>query len=141
MKPMNALIVATAGGLATFAVQNAYFPPQAHAATFVVPNGSDWRRQMLEKDPGAGVVERTLARLTDNLGLTPDQATKVRPLLLQRHERVLALLLTAPPSLTRDEFLARRVQITAQMHEQISAMLTPDQRQLAAELRARPARL
>ena len=141
MKPINALIVAMAGGVVTFAAQNAYFPPQAHAATFVVPNGSDWRRQMLEKDPGSGVVEQTLARLTDNLGLTPDQATKVRPLLQQRHERVLALLLTAPSSLTREEFLAMRARITVEMHRQMSAMLTPDQRELAAELRPRPARL
>jgi Spy/CpxP family protein refolding chaperone len=140
MKPINAFIVALAGGVATFAAQNAYFPPQAHAAAFVVPKGSDWRRQMLENDPGSGVVERTLSRLTDNLGLTADQSAKVRPLLQQRHERVLALLLTAPPSLTRGEFVAKRGEITAEMHQQISAVLTPDQRELVAELRARPAR-
>ena len=111
-------------------------PPQAQAAAFVVPKGSDWRRQMLEDDPGSGAVDRTLSRLTDHLGLTADQATKVRPLLQQRHERVLALLLTAPPSLTRDQFVAQRRQITAEMHQQIGALLTHDQRELAAEMRS-----
>jgi hypothetical protein len=136
MKPINALIVAMVGGAATFAAQNAYFPPQAHAATFVVPKGSDWRRQMLDHDPGSGVVERTLSRLTDNLELTADQAAKVRPLLQERHDRVLALLLTAPPSLTRDEFVVERRQITNEMHAQIDALLTNNQRELAGELRA-----
>ncbi|MEA3081600.1 MAG: hypothetical protein QOD54_1268 [Sphingomonadales bacterium] len=141
MKPINALIVAMAGGVATLAAQNAYFPPQAHAAAFVVPKGSDWRRQMLEDDPGSGAVDSTLSRLADHLELTADQATKVRPLLQQRHERVLALLLTAPPSLTRDQFVAQRRQINAEMHQQIGALLTPDQRLLVAELRTQPARL
>jgi hypothetical protein len=136
MKPINALIVAMAGGLAAFAAQNAYFPPQAHAAAFAVPKGSDWRRQMLDDDPGSGAVDRTLSRLTDHLGLTADQATKVRPLLQRRHERVLALLLTAPPSLTREQFVAQRRQITAEMHQQIGALLTPDQRELATEMRS-----
>jgi hypothetical protein len=136
MKPITALILAMLGGGATFAVQDAYFPPQAHAAAFVVPNGSDWRRQMLADDPGSGAVDRTLSRLTDHLGLTADQATKVRPLLQQRHERVLALLLTAPPSLTRDQFVTQRRQITAEMHQQIGALLTRDQRELATEMRS-----
>ena len=137
MKPINALFVAIVGGVAAFAVQNAYFPPQAQAAAFAVPKGSDWRRQMLEDDPGVSAVDGTLSRLTDHLGLTADQAAKVRPLLQQRHERVLALLLTAPPSLTRDQFLAERHQISAEMHRQIDTLLTPDQRELAMELRSR----
>ena len=136
MKPINALIVAMAGGVAAFAAQNTYFPPQAHAAAFVVPNGSDWRQQMLADDPASGAVDRTLSRLTDHLGLTADQATKVRPLLQRRHERVLALLLTAPPSLTRDQFLAQRHRISAEMHQQIGALLTHDQRELATEMRS-----
>jgi hypothetical protein len=136
MKTINALILAMIGGGAAFAVQDAYFPPQAHAAAFVVPKGSDWRQQMLADDPGSGAVDRTLSRLTDHLGLTADQTTKVRPLLQQRHERVLALLLTAPPSLTRDQFVAQRRQITAEMHQQIGALLTRDQRELATEMRS-----
>ena len=136
MKLINALFVAIVGGVAAFAIQNAYFPPQAQAAAFAVPKGSDWRRQMLEDDPGSSAVDRTLSRLTDHLGLTADQATKVRPLLQQRHERVLALLLTAPPSLTRDQFLAERHQISAEMHQQIDALLTRDQRELATEMRS-----
>ena len=140
MKPITALIVAIVGGVATFAAQNVYFPPQAQAAAFAVPKGSDWRRQMLDDDPGSGAVDHTLSRLTDHLGLTAGQAAKVRPLLQQRHERVLALLLTAPPSLTRDQFLAQRRQISAEMHRWIDALLTPDQRELVKQL-GTPARI
>jgi hypothetical protein len=136
MKSINALIVAMIGGGVTFAAQNAYFPPQARAATFAVPKGSDWRRQMLDHDPGSEVVERSLSRLTDNLELTADQVVKVRPLLQERHERVLALLLTAPPSLTRAEFVVQRRQITGEMQARVDALLTDNQRRLAAELHA-----
>jgi hypothetical protein len=135
MKPINALIVAILGGLATFAAQDAYFPPQAHAAAFVVPSGQDWRRQMLEHDPGSAVVDRMLSHLTAMLDLTGEQAEKIRPLLQQRHDRILALLLTAPPSLTRDQFVAIRRAVSARTHEQVDTLLTQDQLELAKELR------
>jgi hypothetical protein len=135
MKPINALIVAVLGGLATFAAQNAYFPPQAHAAAFVVPKGQDWRQQMLEHDPGSAVVDKMLSHMTADLDLTAEQADKIRPLLQQRHERILALLLTAPPSLTRDQFLATRRAVAARTREQIDTLLTKDQLELANDLR------
>jgi hypothetical protein len=135
MKPINALIVAVLGGLATFAVQNAYFPPQAHAAAFAVPSGQDWRRQMLEHDPGSAVVDKMLSRLTAKLDLSAEQADKIRPLLQQRHERILALLLTAPPSLTRDQFVATRRAVSARTRKQVDTLLTENQLELAKELR------
>jgi hypothetical protein len=134
MKPITALITAMLGGVATFVVQEAYFPPRAFAASFVVPNGPDWRRQMVERDSGSVMVDRTLARLTVKLDLTPDQANRIRPLLEQGHERIVALLLTAPQSLTRDQFMAERLQIKARTRAQLEVVLTPDQRELAEEL-------
>jgi hypothetical protein len=133
MKPINALIVAIIGGGATFAVQNVYFPPQARAAAYVVPKGSNWRRQMLAQDPGSSGVDRALSRLKDRLELTADQEARVRPLLQERHERVLALLLTAPSSLTREQFIAKRRQIAAQMRPRVWALLTAEQRQLDSD--------
>jgi hypothetical protein len=133
MKPINALIVAIVGGGATFAIQNVYFPPQARAAAYVVPKGSNWRQQMLAQDPGSSAVDRALSRLKDRLELTADQEAKVRPLLQERHQRVLALLLTAPPSLTRDQFIAKRREITAQMRPRVRALLTDEQRELDSE--------
>jgi Spy/CpxP family protein refolding chaperone len=133
MKPINALIVAITGGGAAFAVQSVYFPPQARAAAFVVPKGSDWRQQMLARDPGSSAVDQALSRLQNRLELTDDQQAQVRPLLQQRHERVLALLLTAPPSLTRDQFIAKRREISAEMHHRVSALLTAEQRELDTE--------
>jgi hypothetical protein len=134
MKPITALITAMLGGVATFVVQEAYFPPQAFAASFVVPDGPDWRQQMVARDPGSAAVDRSLARLTTKLDLTPDQANRIRPLLQQRHERIVALLLTAPPSMTRDQFMADRHQITTRTRGQVELVLTPDQRELAEEL-------
>lgn len=134
MKPITALITAMLGGVATFVVQEAYFPPHAFAASFVVPDGPDWRREMVARDPGSAGVDRTLARMTVKLDLTPDQANRIRPLLEQGHERVVALLLTAPPSLTRGQFMADRRQIKARTRAQLEVVLTPDQRELADEL-------
>jgi hypothetical protein len=136
MKPINAVIIALLGAVATFAVQNAYFPPQAHAAPFAVPNGPDWRQQILDRDPGSAAVDHALAHLEGTLVLTADQVKKARPLLEQRHQRILALLLTAPPTLTRQQFMADARHITAATHAKLDALLTDDQRVLAQELHA-----
>ena len=134
MKPITALITAMRGGVATFVVQEAYFPPHAFAASLAVPNGPDWRQQMVERDADSAAVDRALTRMTVKLDLTADQANRIRPLLEQGHERIVALLLTAPPTLTRDQFMADRSQIRARTREQLEVVLTPDQRELAEEL-------
>ena len=133
MKPINALVVAIVGGLVTFAAQNTFFPPRAYASAFVIPRGPDWREQMLERDPGAAAVDHALSHLTAKLVLSPDQVTKFRPLLEQRHQRILTLLLTAPPSLTRDQFLIERHEISARTRQQLNALLGADQLELVKE--------
>jgi hypothetical protein len=89
---------------------------------------------MLERDPGSAAVDRTLSRLTDRLQLSAEQANKARGLLQQRHELILTLLLTAPATMTRDQFVARRRQISARMHHELDAQLTNDQRLLEAQM-------
>jgi hypothetical protein len=138
MKPMNALIMSFTAGATAFAVQHYVFPAPLHAAGFVVPTNTDWRQQMIEGDPGGSVVDRRLDHLTDELGLSTDQANRLRPLLEKQHEQILALLLASPPSLTRHQFMAERQAITDRTHRQLEGMLTPDQLEVAKELQ-RPA--
>jgi Spy/CpxP family protein refolding chaperone len=101
----------------------------------VVPKSADWRQQLIDRDPGGAIVDRELQRMTDRLDLTADQAAKLRPMLDRQHERILAVLLTAPASLTRDQFLVERHAIRDQMHREIDALLTPEQVEIAKELR------
>jgi hypothetical protein len=56
------------------------------------------------------------------------------------HDRILAILTTAPSSLTHDEFMAQVHAISAQTHDQINALLTPKQLELVKAL-GTPARI
>jgi hypothetical protein len=88
---------------------------------------------MIDSDPGSAAVDHSMSRLTWKLGLSSNQVKEIRPLLEQRRERIVALLLTAPPSLTRAEFLADRAKIRDQMRARLYALLTPDQIELEQE--------
>lgn len=134
MKPINALLFSLLAGITTFGAEHYLFPAQLHAAAFTVPKNSNWRQQMIDEDPGGAVVDQLLDKLTARLNLSDDQAGRVRPLLEQQRQRILALLLSAPPSLTRDQFLAARQIIRARTHRQLETLLTPDQREIAAQL-------
>ena len=130
MKPVSALILSLFAGIGTFAGQHYFFPAQLHAAPFVVPQTADWRQQMIDQDPGGAIVDRRLEHLTDKLDLTVDQAAKFRPLIEKEHRQILSVLLTAPASLTRAQFLERRAVIREQTHRQLDALLSPDQQEL-----------
>ena len=130
MKPMNALLLSLLAGITTFAAEHYLLPAPLHAAAFSVPKSSDWRQQMIDQDPGGAIVDRLLDKLTTKLRLTDDQASKVRPLIEEQHKRILAVLLTAPPSLTRDQFVAARAAIRTETHRRLNALLTPDQREI-----------
>jgi hypothetical protein len=138
MKPTNALLLSLLAGVSTFAAEHYLFPAKLHAAGFSVPKSSDWRQRMIDQDPGGAVVDRLLDKLTAKLSLTEEQASKARPLLEEQHKRILAVLLTAPPSLTRAQFLAARQAIRTETHRRLDALLTPDQREIA-EQQAHPA--
>jgi hypothetical protein len=136
MKPIYALIVAGLAGAGTFELQNTMLAPQAHAAGFQVPTGPDWRQQLIARDRGTEGVDHALDKFTRTLGLTADQERQIRPMLQQRHDRILALLLNGPPSLTLDEFMTDRYRISADMHDHLDAVLTDKQLQQEAELRS-----
>jgi len=134
MKPANALFLSVLAGITTFSVEHYVFPAQLHAAAFIVPKSANWRQQMIDQDPGGAIVETLLDKLRNRLDLSEAQTTKARPLLEKQHQRILALLLTAPPSLTRDQFLAERQRIRMETHRQLEAVLTPEQRDIANQL-------
>lgn len=134
MKPISALVAAMLAGVATFVTQRELFPARAHAASFVVPAGPDWREQMLDRYPGGAKVDRVVARLSDRLDLSGKQANDVRAVLRRHHERMLELLVASPPSMTREQFVAEERLIWADTRKQLDAVLTPEQLQLANEL-------
>ncbi|MFL6758440.1 hypothetical protein [Sphingomonas sp.] len=127
--------------LSTLAV--ALLPALVAAANAQAPGtvtGPDWRRQMIARGTGTLLVDQPLANLTRNLDLTPDQVAKIRPILLAHHDRILAILESAPASLTHDEFMAQVHAISAETHGQINALLTPRQLELVKAL-GTPARI
>lgn len=134
MKPINALVLSLFAGTATFAAQHYLFPPRLHAAPFVVPSGPNWRQQMIDNYPGGTKVDHILARFSDRLDLSGDQASQVRPILQRHHDRVLALLITGPSSMTRDQFLTKEREIWADTRAQLDRVLTPDQSALIKQL-------
>ena len=138
MKSFTALAFALVAGLVTFSVQTYFFPPELHAAAFAVPRSSDWRQQMIDHDPGGAFVDQALARFTAKLGLDSNQALHIRPILERQHQKILALLVAGPPTLTRDQFMADRQAIRDGTRRQLDALLTPEQRELLQELH-RPA--
>jgi hypothetical protein len=102
--------------------------------------GPDWRQQMIARGTSTLSVDQALANLTRNLDLTADQVAKIRPILVAHHDRILAILKSAPASLTHDEFMAQVHAISAQTHDQINALLTPKQLELVKAL-GTPARI
>jgi hypothetical protein len=138
MKPINAFLFSLLAGVTTFAAEHYLFPAPLHAAAFSVPKSSDWRQRMIDQDPGGAVVDRLLERLTTRLNLTDVQASRARPLIEEQHKRILAVLLTAPPSLTRDQFVAARQSIRAETRWRLEALLTPDQREITEHELAHP---
>lgn len=138
MKALNALVLSIAAGISTFGAEHYFFPSPLHAAAFVVPPSPEWRQQMIDRDPGGAIVDHMVAHWTEKLDLTAAQTDRLRPLLEQQHKRILALLLSGPATLTRDEFVQKRQEIRDQTFEQLDAMLSPDQREIAKELRRPP---
>lgn len=134
MKPINALLLALLAGVTTFVVQNDVFQARVQAAPFVVPTGAAWREQMLDRYPGGRKVDHIVARMSDRLDLTTEQAAKVRAILQRHHDRILALLVAAPKSMTRAQFMIEEHQAWTETRKQLDAMLTPDQLELVQEL-------
>jgi hypothetical protein len=113
--------------------------PSAQSAPVAAPAG-DWRQQMIARGTASTSVDQALANLTRNLSLTPVQAAKIRPILQQHHDRILAILRTAPATMTHDDFMVQVHRISAETHDRINALLTPKQLQLVRQL-GTPARI
>lgn len=135
---IKALCVALLAGFATFFVQNDLFPARLHAAPFVVPRDADWRQEMIDRFPGGGKVDHVVAKLSNRLDLSAAQASKARAILEWHHERMLALLVASPPSMTRAQFQLQEQQLFAETRAKLNAILTPDQQELLLEF-GRPA--
>jgi 23S rRNA A2030 N6-methylase RlmJ len=134
MKPINALLLATLAGFATFVAQYNLFPARLHAASYVVPIGVDWRQQMLDRYPGGSKVDHVVGRLSDRLALNDLQASEAHTILQRHHEHILALLVSGPRSMTRDQFVTAEKQAWADTRKQLDALLTPEQRQLMQDM-------
>jgi Spy/CpxP family protein refolding chaperone len=109
----------------------------ATVASAQAPGGNpspDWRQHMIARGSSTVSVDQALANLTKNLGLTPDQVAKIRPILQAHHDRILAILKSAPQSMTHDEFTAQVHAISAQTHDEVNALLTPSQLELVKTL-------
>jgi hypothetical protein len=106
----------------------------------VAAQAGDWRQQMIARGTASVSVDQALANLTRNLSLTPVQAARIRPILQQHHDRILAILRTAPATMTHDDFMAQVHRISAETHDQVNALLTPKQLQLVKQL-GTPARI
>jgi hypothetical protein len=118
----------------TFVVQNEVFPARLHAAPYIVPTGSNWREQMLDRYPGGPKVDHVVARMSDRLDLRTRQAAEARAILQRHHDEILALLLAAPKSMTRAQFVIEERQAWAQTRRLLDALLTTDQLELLEEL-------
>src|ERR1700741_2319103 len=90
-------------------------------------DAADWRQRMQANHNADSSVEHQVRRLTSDLDLTPAQQTKVRQLSRWHNDRIQAILDTAPPTLTYQDFQTRVHAISAQYHDSVSAILTPHQ--------------
>jgi hypothetical protein len=123
-----ALLVAAAPAIAQDSA-----PPFQSMAT-------DWRQQMIARGSSSVPVDQALANLTRNLSLTPQQVAKIRPILQQHHDRISAILKSAPVSMTHDEFMVQVHRISAETHDRVNALLTPNQLERVKQL-GMPARI
>jgi hypothetical protein len=88
---------------------------------------ADWRQRMQANHNADSSVEQQTRRLTQELSLTSQQETKVRQLSRWHNQRIQAILDTAPPTLSYQDFQTQVHAISAQYHDSVNAILTPRQ--------------
>ena len=88
---------------------------------------------------GGGRGGMTIEMLTDRLKLTPDQVTKIKPILADQQTQMTAL--RGDQSLSQDDRMAKMTKIRTDSTTKINAILTPDQqteyKKMQAEMGAR----
>jgi periplasmic protein CpxP/Spy len=77
--------------------------------------------------------QQEAARLSKKLNLSPDQTTKLEPILADRDQKMAALKSNA--SLSPEELKQQRLAIHQDTKQQLSAVLTPDQLQQMKAMR------
>ncbi|MCU1236376.1 MAG: hypothetical protein JWP63_4343 [Candidatus Solibacter sp.] len=91
--------------------------------------------------PGEGIhgprsIDQELDHLTKDLELTPNQRKQVRPLLEQHHDRIQALF-DNNPGVSRQDLGPKIHAISDDTHNQIEALLTDHQKELAKAMQKR----
>jgi len=86
--------------------------------------------------PTAGEHQRGdfMQMLSQKLNLTADQQAKLKPILEQQHQQMRAL--KTDTSLTPEQKQAKMKELHESTHNQINSILTPEQQQQFAQLRA-----
>jgi hypothetical protein len=92
-------------------------------------NGAPSAREQLQHIHTPQSIDQELAHLTKDLELTPAQQQQVRPLLVEHHDKIQALLDKNPTS-TRQQLFPQIHAISDQTHHEIHALLTDHQREL-----------
>jgi hypothetical protein len=91
---------------------------------------ADWRVRMQKNHSADSSIEQQVRRLTQDLGLTPAQQSKVRQLSRVHNDRIQAVLDTALPTLTYADFQTQVHAISQEFHDSVNAILTPRQLEL-----------
>jgi len=81
-------------------------------------------------------IGQELARLAKDLELTPKQQQQVRPLLVEHHDRIQALL-DKNPTASRQKLAPQIHAISDQTHREIHALLTDRQKELEKTMQQR----
>jgi protein CpxP len=93
-------------------------------------------REQLQQIYTPQSIDQELSRLTKDLELTPEQQKKVRPLLLQHHDSIQALL-NKNPNASRQDLGPQIHEISDETHHQIHAVLTDHQKELEKAMQQR----
>jgi hypothetical protein len=90
-------------------------------------------RQQLQHIHTPQSIDQELARLTDALGLTPEQQQQVRPLLEEHHDRI-ETLFDKNPTASRQQLGPQIHAISDATHREIHVLLDAHQQQLEKAL-------
>jgi Spy/CpxP family protein refolding chaperone len=120
-------LLALGATAATLAQDNAPPPPDQNQAG---PPADGPRGRGMRMDP-----DRQLARLTRELNLTSDQQNQIKPLLVERHQKMQALF--QDQSVAQEDRRAQMRSIVEGTNNSIKALLTEEQKQKFAEMQER----
>jgi Spy/CpxP family protein refolding chaperone len=80
-------------------------------------------------------ADEQLARMTKDLNLTPDQATQIKPILVDRQQQMMTL--HQDQSMSQDDKMAKMKSLREDSNTKIAAVLNDTQKQQFAEMQAK----